>query len=284
MIVSANPRVWLPSNHDSTHCNHGCSHHVQPAPRILRRPAEAGVSSRPEADSAPGHCAPWTTSRGLHGIERRVSMRKRSKAFASGVGLVAAASVIAACSGSSSTGGTGGSGSSVSLSSGTQGLNPGSGSPKSGGTLNMLGTGDVDYMDSNISYYSIGYLGQRPWLRGLYAYPAIARKDHVAGAGPGHGPAGGQQRRQDLHDDHSLGCDVGHLAGPPGHRGRCAPRPQAFVQPGAAVRWPARLRVADRRVRAVLQRFRQRWPTRRPRSSRTSTRTRSPASRSPGRP
>jgi peptide/nickel transport system substrate-binding protein len=101
-------------------------------------------------------------------------MRKRSKAFASGVGLVAAASVIAACSssGSSSSGGTSGSGSSVSLSSGTQGINPGSGSPKTGGTLNMLGVGDVDYMDPNISYFTIGYLGQRPWIRGLYAYPA----------------------------------------------------------------------------------------------------------------
>ena len=100
-------------------------------------------------------------------------MRKRSKAFASGVGLVAAASVIAACSssGSSSSGGSGNSGS-TSLSSGTQGINPGSGSPKSGGTLNMLGTGDVDFMDPNISYYTIGYLGQRPWIRGLYAYPA----------------------------------------------------------------------------------------------------------------
>jgi peptide/nickel transport system substrate-binding protein len=100
-------------------------------------------------------------------------MRKRSKAFASGVGLIAAASVIAACSssGSSSSGGSGNSGS-TSLSSGTQGINPGSGSPKSGGTLNMLGVGDVDYMDPNISYFTIGYLGERPWIRGLYAYPA----------------------------------------------------------------------------------------------------------------
>ena len=40
----------------------------------------------------------------------------------------------------------------------------------------MLGVGDVDYMDPNISYYSIGYLGQRPWIRGLYAYPAIPGK------------------------------------------------------------------------------------------------------------
>ena len=102
-------------------------------------------------------------------------MRKRSQAFASGVGLIAAASLVAACGGSSS-GGSSGSGSSVSLSSGTQGLNPGTGTPKSGGTLNMLGTGDVDYMDPNISYFTIGYLGQRPWIRGLYAYPAIAGK------------------------------------------------------------------------------------------------------------
>jgi peptide/nickel transport system substrate-binding protein len=36
----------------------------------------------------------------------------------------------------------------------------------------MLGTGDVDYFDYNITYYTIGYLAQRPWIRGLYAYPA----------------------------------------------------------------------------------------------------------------
>jgi peptide/nickel transport system substrate-binding protein len=98
-------------------------------------------------------------------------MRKRTTAFASGVGLTALAVVVAGCGGSSSSSSGGGSGS-VSLSSGVQGVNPGSGTPKSGGTLNMLGTGDVDYMDYNISYYSIGTLGQRPWLRGLYAYPA----------------------------------------------------------------------------------------------------------------
>ena len=106
-------------------------------------------------------------------------MRKRSKAFASGVGLVALATAVAACGGSSSSGGSGSSSSgsgSKSLDSGTQGINPGSGSPKSGGTLNMLGQGDVDYMDYNISYYSIGYLGQREWVRGLYAYPAIPGK------------------------------------------------------------------------------------------------------------
>lgn len=41
-----------------------------------------------------------------------------------------------------------------------------------GGTLNLLGAGDVDYMDPNISYYSIGYLNLRMWSRQLFTYPA----------------------------------------------------------------------------------------------------------------
>jgi len=40
----------------------------------------------------------------------------------------------------------------------------------------MLGTGDVDYMDPNISYYSIGYLGLRMWSRQLFTNPAVAGK------------------------------------------------------------------------------------------------------------
>jgi peptide/nickel transport system substrate-binding protein len=48
--------------------------------------------------------------------------------------------------------------------------------PVPGGTLNMLGVGDVDYMDPNISYYSIGYLGLRMWSRQLFTYPAIDGK------------------------------------------------------------------------------------------------------------
>jgi peptide/nickel transport system substrate-binding protein len=111
-------------------------------------------------------------------MERRESMRKGSKAFASGVGLVALATAVAACGGSSSSSGSSGksSGGSTSLSSGTQGINPGSGTPKSGGTLNMLGQGDVDYIDYNISYYSIGQLAQRLYQRYLYNYPAVPGK------------------------------------------------------------------------------------------------------------
>ncbi len=44
--------------------------------------------------------------------------------------------------------------------------------PVTGGTLNMLGAGDVDYMDPNITYYSVGYLNARMWARQLFTYPA----------------------------------------------------------------------------------------------------------------
>ena len=56
---------------------------------------------------------------------------------------------------------------------GAGGGNTGSASAVKGGTLNMLGSGDVDYMDPNISYYSIGYLALRLWSRQLFTYPAV---------------------------------------------------------------------------------------------------------------
>jgi peptide/nickel transport system substrate-binding protein len=42
-----------------------------------------------------------------------------------------------------------------------------------GGVLNMLGTGDVDYLDPNITYYTTGYLAMRMISRQLLTYPAI---------------------------------------------------------------------------------------------------------------
>jgi peptide/nickel transport system substrate-binding protein len=61
--------------------------------------------------------------------------------------------------------------SSSSKSSGTTGGST-SGAVK-GGTLTMLGTGDVDYMDPNISYYTTGYLALRMWSRQMLSYPAV---------------------------------------------------------------------------------------------------------------
>jgi peptide/nickel transport system substrate-binding protein len=51
--------------------------------------------------------------------------------------------------------------------------------PVTGGTLNMLGAGDVDYMDPNISYYSVGYLNLRMWGRQLFTYPADPGSDNT---------------------------------------------------------------------------------------------------------
>jgi peptide/nickel transport system substrate-binding protein len=46
------------------------------------------------------------------------------------------------------------------------------GTPQAGGTLTVLGSGDVDYMDPNIAYYSVGYMAARAYSRQLYTYPA----------------------------------------------------------------------------------------------------------------
>jgi peptide/nickel transport system substrate-binding protein len=53
------------------------------------------------------------------------------------------------------------------------------GTPVTGGTLTMLGVGDVDYMDPNASYYSVGYLNLRMWSRSLYTYPAVTGKTTI---------------------------------------------------------------------------------------------------------
>jgi peptide/nickel transport system substrate-binding protein len=98
-------------------------------------------------------------------------MRTRTRGYAAVTGLAALALFAAACGGSSKPSSTGTSSTGTTI-AGFQGLNPGTGSPQRGGTLNMLGVGDVDYMDYNVSYYTIGYLGQRMWVRGLYSYPA----------------------------------------------------------------------------------------------------------------
>ena len=50
---------------------------------------------------------------------------------------------------------------------------PKSGDPVTGGTLNVLSSGDTDYLDPNVTYYSFGYAVIRPWSRGLYNYPAV---------------------------------------------------------------------------------------------------------------
>ena len=81
-------------------------------------------------------------------------------------GLAVLTMVIGACSGSSSGAGTvGGSTGGATTAS--------SGAAHTGGTLDMLGIGDVDYMDPSVSYFTVGNEGLRMWSRNLYTYPAV---------------------------------------------------------------------------------------------------------------
>jgi len=85
-----------------------------------------------------------------------------------GFSLLAVVSMVTLAACGSSGGGGGGGGGAGSQS----GQNGGTSGAVKGGTLNMLGQSDIDYMDPNISYYSIGYLGLRMWSRQLFTYPA----------------------------------------------------------------------------------------------------------------
>src|SRR5262249_27445892 len=65
------------------------------------------------------------------------------------------------------------------LVAGWQGLNPGTGSPQRGGTLNMIGISDVDYMDYDTGYYTTDYQVLRLTVRQLYSWAAIPGKNTI---------------------------------------------------------------------------------------------------------
>ena len=103
-------------------------------------------------------------------------MRTRSRGVAALTGSVALALVATACGGSSSGGGgtPQGSQSGNSTSKGVVKISTNSGgTPEKGGTLNILGTGDVDYLDPNITYYTLGAAMARLFSRQLYSYAAV---------------------------------------------------------------------------------------------------------------
>jgi peptide/nickel transport system substrate-binding protein len=104
----------------------------------------------------------------------------RPRAFAIVTGAVALTMLAAACSSSS----TSGSGSNTTgpqqLTAGWQGLNPGTGAPQRGGTLNMVGISDVDYMDYDVGYYTTDYQVSRLTVRQLYGWPATPGHNTIA--------------------------------------------------------------------------------------------------------
>ena len=86
--------------------------------------------------------------------------KRRTALFAAG--LVTVALVSSAC------GSGGGSGS-----------DDEAGKPVKGGTLNMLGVGDVDYVDPNVTYYSAGNTLTRMYARQLFTFPAEEGKTNT---------------------------------------------------------------------------------------------------------
>lgn len=102
----------------------------------------------------------------------------RLRAFGAVAGAVAVAVLAAACSSSpgssSSTSSTGNGTGSGTVSAGFQGVDPGTGAPQTGGTLNMIGVSDVEFMDYDTAYYTTDGLYDRMTLRSLYNWPAVA--------------------------------------------------------------------------------------------------------------
>jgi peptide/nickel transport system substrate-binding protein len=101
-----------------------------------------------------------------------VARHFRPRAYGAIAGAVALAMLAAACSSSSSST-SGAAPGAQQATAGWQGLNPGTGAPQTGGTLNMVGISDVNYMDYDTAYFSTDTEVTRLTVRGLYGWPAI---------------------------------------------------------------------------------------------------------------
>ena len=87
----------------------------------------------------------------------------RARAYGAVAGAVALTMVAAACTSSTSSSGQ----PARAHAPGWQGLNPGTGAPQYGGTLNMVGISDVVVMDYDIGYYRTDFQVLRLTVRQL---------------------------------------------------------------------------------------------------------------------
>ena len=148
----------------------------------------------------------------------------------------------------------------------------------------MLGVGDVDFMDPNLSYYSGGYLALRLWSRQLVTFPAIAGKattvvPDLATQLPT--VANGGISKDGL--TYKFTIRTGAMWNTsPARQVTAADMVRGVKRtcnPGATLRWAARLPDADRRPRRrTARRTRRSTPSRRPRWPPTRTATTSPGS------
>ena len=80
-----------------------------------------------------------------------------SRAITRTAGVCGLLLLLAACGGSSGGSSTGA---------------PPTGTPTNGGTLKLLGSGDVDHLDPASAYYTVSYTLERAFTRQLVSYPA----------------------------------------------------------------------------------------------------------------
>jgi peptide/nickel transport system substrate-binding protein len=85
----------------------------------------------------------------------------------------------AACSSSSTSGSGSNTTGPQALAAGYQAVNPGSGAPQRGGTLNEIGVSDVTYMDYDVGYYTLDYQMLRTIVRQLYSWPAVPNANNL---------------------------------------------------------------------------------------------------------
>ena len=108
---------------------------------------------------------------------------RRTRASLTAVAAVAAV-VLAACGTADTTGGGGASGGGAAAGSEEAARNGTADGAARGGTLNILGTSDVDFLDPQVTYYSTGYTVTRLYNRQLFDFPADPAKKDTAAARP----------------------------------------------------------------------------------------------------
>ncbi len=104
---------------------------------------------------------------------------RRTRASLTAVAAVAAV-VLAACGTADTTGGGGASGGGAAAGSEEAARNGTADGAARGGTLNILGTSDVDFLDPQVTYYSAGYSVIRLLNRQFFDFPADPAKKDTA--------------------------------------------------------------------------------------------------------
>jgi peptide/nickel transport system substrate-binding protein len=99
----------------------------------------------------------------------------RTRTYAVAAGAVALTMLVGACSSSKGTSGSTAP-AAQQVTAGFQALNPGTGAPQRGGTLNEVGVSDVQYMDYDLNYYTTDSMVMRLTETSLFGWPAIPGK------------------------------------------------------------------------------------------------------------